>query len=72
MDQSISLEEAAKRMQSTPLNVLMHVKRGLLTGKEKDGSWQIDATALEAFLAEKAEKTQVCASACSHKCPSCG
>lgn len=72
--EKISLEEAAGRLQSTPLNVLMHIKRGLLIGEEIDGSWLVEVAALERFLAEKAVAPQapLCQSACAHKCPSCG
>lgn len=71
----IPLEEAARRLQTTPLNILMHIKRGLLQGVEKDDLWEVD----EASLAALQEKTdgkaaEVCASGCSkkHGCSSCG
>jgi ADP-ribosyl-[dinitrogen reductase] hydrolase len=72
--EKISLEVAASRLQSTPLNVLMHIKRGLLVGEEIDGSWWVEVAGLERFLAEKADspKENLCQSACAHKCPSCG
>lgn len=74
MDKQIPLSEAASRMGSTPLNVLMHVKRGLLPGEERDGNWFIDRAALEEFLARRAAEPQepVCQSQCAHKCSSCG
>ncbi|WP_020677837.1 hypothetical protein [Geopsychrobacter electrodiphilus] len=70
----ISINEAAARLQSTPLNVLMHIKRNLLSGEEVDGNWFVDAAALEDFIAsrEGAPKENVCQSRCAHKCPSCG
>ena len=72
--EKISLEEAASRLQSTPLNVLMHIKRGLLSGSEIDGNWWIEVATLESFLAgrEESSMAQVCQSGCAHKCPSCG
>lgn len=72
--EKISLDEAASRLQSTPLNVLMHIKRGLLAGVEIDDSWWIEVASLESFLADREEPSmaQVCQSSCAHKCPSCG
>ncbi len=71
----VSLEDAAKRLQTTPLNVLMHLKRGLLAGVEEDGLWQIDVTSLAALLEKTGggKAANVCASGCSkkHGCSSC-
>lgn len=75
-DNLIPIEEAARRLQTTPLNILMHLKRGLLKGIEEDDLWRIDAQS----LAELQSKTgggkaaDVCASGCSkkHGCSSCG
>ena len=70
----ITLDEAAKRLESTPMNVLMHIKRGLLTGEEIGSSWFVEVASLENFLAshQGSSKENVCQSSCSHKCPSCG
>ena len=70
----IDLDEAAIRLESTPLNVLMHIKRKLLRGEEIDGRWFVEVTSLENFLTERGNspKENVCQSSCSHKCPSCG
>jgi len=72
----IPIEEAARRLQTTPLNILMHLKRGLLKGVEEDDHWQIDAQSL-AELQDKTgggKATDVCASGCNkkHGCSSCG
>jgi len=68
-EQMISITEVAERMQTTELNVLMHIKRGLLNGQEDEGKWMIDSVSLETLLAKtggsKAE--DVCASGCSKK-----
>jgi len=75
MDTSISLEEAAKRMKNTPLNVLMHIKRGLLCGEEINGSWFVEMTSLESYLlkSENSSSGSVCEQkSCAHKCASCG
>jgi len=72
--EKITLEEAAERLQSTPLNVLMHIKRDLLAGVEIDGSWFVDLASLEAFLVSRRDSPpeNLCQSGCTHKCPSCG
>ena len=72
-EQMITITAVAERMQTTPLNVLMHIKRGWLNGQEDDGKWMIDSSSLDKLLAKtggsKAE--DVCASGCSKK-HSCG
>lgn len=70
----LPLARAAEILGSTPLNVLMHVKRGLLVGVERDGSWLIDPSALAA-LADRQKRLDVptvCAKACSAKIGGCG
>ena len=68
----ISLASAAKLMNTTPLNVLMHIKRGLLVGEEIEGSWLIDRLSLERLLSKTGGKKvdDVCAAGCSkrHNC----
>ena len=73
-NEKIPLSEAAIQLESTPLNVLMHVKRGSLIGEESNGCWFIDAASLDSFLAaqDDAPKENVCQSSCAHKCSSCG
>ncbi len=73
-NEKIPLSEAANRLKSTPLNVLMHIKRELLIAEEIDGSWYVDTASLEDFLAKRKDASQepVCQSSCTHKCPSCG
>lgn len=57
----------AKKMNTTPLNVLMHIKRGLLQGVEEEGVWLVDYKSLEALLAVSGGKAEVCASGCAKK-----
>jgi hypothetical protein len=59
----ISLEEAAQKLGTTGLNVLMRVKRGQLKGTEVHGSWMIDAASLDACHCES--QSPIVASACS-------
>lgn len=67
----LPISEAANQMKSTDLNVLMHVKRGLIKGVEIDGDWFIDKTSLAEFIASHAGKADVCEK--KHHCGSgCG
>ena len=67
--QTIPIAVVAQRLHTTPLNVLMHIKRGLLQGCEGEGGWQIDRASLEAFLAASggAKASDVCAAGCAAK-----
>ncbi len=72
----LSLAQVAAIMGSTPLNVLMHIKRGVLKGVEVDGEWRIDPASLDELLEKRREGEipAVCKSSCSkaHGCKSCG
>jgi hypothetical protein len=65
----LPISSVAEKLNSTQLNILMHIKRGLLQGVEEDGVWFIDVSSLEEFLAKsggnKAE--DICASSCAKK-----
>jgi len=65
----LPIADVAKALQTTPLNVLMHIKRGLLEGVETDGSWQIRRASLEALLAKTggSKAADLCASGCAQK-----
>ena len=71
-----SLEKAAEILGSTPLNVLMHIKRGLLVGAVPDGAWLVEPDSLAALIEKRraGEVPDVCQSGCSkqHGCQSCG
>jgi hypothetical protein len=68
-EQRITITEAARRLQTTPLNVLMHIKRGLLKGVEENGVWLVDCVSLGGLQARTGggKAHDVCASACSKK-----
>jgi hypothetical protein len=72
----VPLAQAAAVLTSTPLNVLMHIKRGLLVGKEFADGWRVEAQSLAALTRQRRETgaATVCASGCSkaHGCKSCG
>ena len=72
----VPLGEAARSLETTELNVLMHIKRGLLQGVEMvDGGWQVTVASLAALLAEGAGKKGdvVCPPSCGKGggCSSC-
>ena len=59
---TLPLARAAELLQTTELNVLMHIKRGLLAGEERDGQWHVSAASLETLLAkdDRVKGTVVC------------
>ncbi len=70
----LSIDAVAERMQTTKLNVLMHIKRGLLSGEEQDGRWYVAETDLQDFLtSDKRTKVKIiCKSnSCAKGCGSC-
>jgi hypothetical protein len=71
----LSVEEVAKTLGTTPLNVLLFVKRGHLKGKEVDGRWFVDPESFAEFLQTPAARdgSAPCRSACSRssQCGSC-
>ncbi|GEM_PF-633257 len=70
----LSLEQAAEILGSTPLNVLMHIKRGLLVGAEQEGGWLVALASLTALLEKRCqgEAPVVCSSGCAKKVDGCG
>lgn len=68
-EQMVPIAEAAETLQTTPINVLMHVKKGLLKGVEDGGDWKIVQASLDALLANTGgvKATDVCASGCAKK-----
>lgn len=59
----------AEKMNTTPLNVLMHIKRGMLEGSEIDGVWQVECASLDALLAKTGggKAADLCSSGCAKK-----
>ena len=72
----LTVAAVAKELKTTPLNVLMHIKRGLLNGMEVDGVWYVSAESLNKYLsqANEAAHGNLCQSKshCQHGCSSCG
>jgi hypothetical protein len=71
-DQILSITEAAQILQTTPLNILMHIKRGLLKGTEDDGQWLIERAGIDALMKKTGGRKadDVCTSGCArqHAC----
>lgn len=71
----MSIDEVAQALGTTPVNVLLFIKRGLLVGHEEENGWVVDGESFTAFShseAGQAGRAQ-CRSACSRAggCGSC-
>lgn len=69
----LTLSKTAQLLKTTQVNVLMHVRKGLLEQVEKDGLWYITISSFEAFVSQNGIKKSaaVCASGCA-RAASCG
>ena len=74
IDAKIPVADVAMQMKTTPLNVMMHIKRGLLAGEEIEGAWFVPADSLASYLEQAggAAHGSLCHSSCQHGCQSCG
>ncbi len=73
-NKQIPLDVAASRAHSTTLNLLMHIKRGLLPAAEVQGQWLISEADLDAFITDnrKADPAELCVhNHCAKTCGSC-
>lgn len=72
-EEMVTVDAAATAMQTTVLNVMMHIKRRLLEGQELDGSWYVSAASLAAFLAQGDRQAGqvVCRTGCAAKKGGC-
>jgi len=75
--EKLTVAEVATTMKTTPMNVMMHIKRGLLSGEEIDGCWYVAADSLASYLsaADRGSTGSVCKakSHCGQGCSSsCG
>lgn len=69
----MSISEVAQALGTTPVNVLLFIKRGLLVGKESESGWVVAPESFAAFRASDAGQVgrATCRSACS-KAGGCG
>lgn len=71
----LPISKAATLLNTTELNLLMHIKRGNLSGCEKEGQWYLAQKSFDDFLAQNQQKTSNAISAtphCGHGCGGCG
>ena len=70
----ISADDAAAQLNTTPLNILMHIKRGLLKGQECEGTWFVLSDSLERFMIDNGagKSNQVCKKKTCSCTTSCG
>ncbi|HEY5674671.1 MAG TPA: hypothetical protein VIR78_13250 [Malonomonas sp.] len=71
--EQLSVAEVAATLKTTSLNVMMHIKRGLIKGEELDGSWYVSADSLAEYQRQTAGQAnpQLCKSSCGHGCSTC-
>jgi hypothetical protein len=70
-EELVTLGEAARGLETTELNVLLHIKRGLLAGREVDGAWHVVRSGLETLRARRgAGGEPICRPTCCG-CTSC-
>jgi len=71
----MSISEVAQALGTTPVNVLLFIKRGLLVGREDENGWLVDGESFAAFRDSEAgqDGRAHCRSACSRAggCGSC-
>jgi hypothetical protein len=69
----IPLEEAVQLLETTRLNMMMLIKRGLLKGHEEDGVWWVERESLLAVKRDgKVAQSQVLAAHSCAKAGQCG
>ena len=71
----LPISRAAEHLNTTELNILMHIKRGNLAGLEKEGQWYLSQKSFDNFLAQgrqPASNPISSAQHCGHGCGSCG
>jgi|LGOV01.1.fsa_nt_gb hypothetical protein len=71
----MSVDEVAQALGTTPVNVLLFIKRGLLVGHEDENGWLVDGESFATFRNSEAGQAgrAHCRSACSRAggCGSC-
>ena len=45
----LALNEVARKMATTELHVLMHIKKGLIQAQEIEGKWYVEPESLKQF-----------------------
>jgi len=66
----VSVEDAVQLLETTRVNLMMQIKRGLLKGQEVDGVWVVERDSLLAAKSEgKVDQSKVLA---AHPCAKAG
>ena len=62
----LSLSKTAQLLKTTQVNVLMHIRKGLLDQVEEDGLWYVTIDSFESFVSQNGirKSDSVCASGC--------
>ena len=72
INKHIPLEVAASKAHATTLNLLLHIKRGLLAAEERNGRWFISEADLNDFIADNRKPGEICVhNSCGKGCGSC-
>jgi hypothetical protein len=71
--EKLAIAAVAAVLKTTNLNVMMHIKRGLLKAEEIEGRWYVAADSLAEYQSQTAglASAQLCRSSCSHGCSTC-
>ncbi|APG25565.1 MULTISPECIES: hypothetical protein [Syntrophotalea] len=65
--QLLDIDEVAMKLGTTPLNVLLYIKRGELNGEENEGNWYVESQSLEALISgQDGGGAAPCTPACGH------
>ena len=70
----LPLDQVAEQMETTELNVLMHIKRNKIKAEEHDGKWFVHPVSLNDFLtsSDRSEAVVTCKTHCCNSgCGSC-
>lgn len=76
--EEMTVESAAAALNTTPMAILMLLRRSELVGRELDDrGWRVERSSLESLIATRQEDTPLveCRSRCADKvggCASCG
>jgi hypothetical protein len=63
----LDIDKVAMKLGTTPLNVLLYIKRGELNGEENKGNWYVESQSLEALISgQDGGGAAACTPACDH------
>jgi hypothetical protein len=63
----LDVDEVAIKLGTTPLNVLLYIKRGQLNGEEIEGKWYVESESLKALMSSAdVVGSAPCKPACRH------